>query len=163
MRSAARARLRSSEPPSDREIDAHRVADGVAAVGKTCRIANHSAPIRAILRAERAVNAPADACSAKIFWRGRPPHVDFSAHRKTRDNGAVAMRPLRANQKTEAPKLLSSSALLRCVDGVEANRAPREIVCRSVGAMTESHTVASRRTRQLRTNPSAVTVIFFLL
>jgi len=67
MRSAARARLRSSEPPGDREIDAHRVADGAAAVGKTCRIANHSAPIRAILRAERAVNAPADACNAKIF------------------------------------------------------------------------------------------------
>jgi hypothetical protein len=78
------------------------------------------------LPAERPVNAPVDACSAKIFSRGSRQHVDFSAHRKTRHNGAAAAHPCRTMQKSKAAKTLKSSAFLPCVDGVGAMLARRK-------------------------------------
>jgi len=96
-------------------------------VGKTCRVANQSAPIRAILRAGQAVNASANACSAKIFSRGRPPHVDFSAQRKTRHIDACeCMRAARCrNRNGQETRILS--AFPGYADFAEAVRTRRKI------------------------------------
>jgi len=64
------------------------------------------------LRAEGAVNAPCDACSAKIFWLGRSRHVDFAAHRKTRHNAVADARSFGTTRALEVAKAHISSALL---------------------------------------------------
>jgi hypothetical protein len=132
-------------------------------VGNRAAETNRSALIRAFCAPWRPSARLADASGTKYFSRGRRRHVDFSARRKTRANDAAGARGLRATRKTAAEKTLDSSAFLQRVGDVAANRAHREISCRVVAAMTESRIAARCRMRQLRTNPSGVTVIFFRL